>query len=39
MLSRFLNGDDPSGLFIFEYADGRPIEDNIMLDINWETGL
>jgi hypothetical protein len=39
MLRRFLDGDEASGLFIFEYADGRPIEDNIMVDINWESGL
>lgn len=35
----FLDGVEASGLFIFQYADGRPIEDNIMLDINWESGL
>ena len=39
MLIPFLEGREASGLFIFEYADGRPIEDNIMMDINWETGL
>lgn len=38
-MERFLAGDERSALMIFEYADGRPIEDNIMLDINWETGL
>ena len=35
----FLDGVEPSGLFIFQYADGRSIEDNIMMDINWESGL
>jgi len=39
MLIPFLEGKEASGLFIFEYADGRPIEEDIMRDINWETGL
>lgn len=35
----FADGYDASALCIFEYDNGKPIEDNIMKDINWESGL
>ncbi len=39
-MERFLEGTyEPSCLCVFEYDNGRPIEDNIMMDIDWESGL
>lgn len=33
---RFRDGIEPSFLAIFQYADGRPIENNILDDVDWE---
>ena len=38
-MERFLDGYEPSCICVFEYDNGKPIEENIMLDINWESGL